>query len=202
MADQSNSLYGKAIVRKQGRFVDEYLIDLDGAKAAVRAGYAPKHAAKTALRMLRYPSVKAAVEKRRNDMAARTGITQDRVLKELAKIAFADARTMFDEQGNLKSIHDMDDETAGALSGIDTESKNAMAVEGPEDDPQIILTVTKKVRRHDKVKALELLGKQLGMFADPQQTSTSNFTFVLRDPTERPDGYQRKPLLIESDNKD
>ncbi len=74
---------------KQEHFVKEYLVDLNGLKAAVRAGYSPKSAAVTAARNLKNPTVRAAVQDAMQRRARRTEVSQDRVLQELARIAFA-----------------------------------------------------------------------------------------------------------------
>ena len=74
----------------QQRFVQEYLIDSTNARAAaIRAGYSPINASNEAYKMLRKPHIVEAIEEGRKDLSKRVGITQERVLQELAKIAFA-----------------------------------------------------------------------------------------------------------------
>jgi phage terminase small subunit len=69
-------------------FAGEYLVDFDGKAAAIRAGYAPKAAKQTAHKLLKDPEVKAFVEKHRAKVAKRYEITADRVLQELASVAY------------------------------------------------------------------------------------------------------------------
>ena len=79
------------LTNKQQRFVDEYLLDLNAAAAAVRAGYGAKNADVVGSQNLAKPNVAAAIRERMADRRQRTEITQDRVLEELAHIAFARA---------------------------------------------------------------------------------------------------------------
>src|SRR5579883_2368011 len=75
---------------RQQRFVEEYLVDLNGYRAAVRAGYEEKWARHIASRLLRRPEIAQVVEKAKEERRERMRITADRVLAELARIAFAD----------------------------------------------------------------------------------------------------------------
>lgn len=81
---------------KQQRFVDEYLIDLNGAQAAIRAGYSPDTAKQMAHENLSKPYLQLAIAEARKAMQERTQITADKVVTELALIAFADARELAD----------------------------------------------------------------------------------------------------------
>lgn len=87
---------------KQQCFVDEYLIDLNATQAAIRAGYSPKTAAVQASRLLANAKVSAAVACAMAERSKRTGITQDRVLMELAKVAFIKLTDIIDEEGRIK----------------------------------------------------------------------------------------------------
>lgn len=77
---------------KQNMFVAEYLIDLNATKAAIRAGYSEKNAFKIGSDLLQKSTIQAALQQRMKDREARTAITADRVLKELAKAAFVDPK--------------------------------------------------------------------------------------------------------------
>ena len=81
---------------KQAAFVAEYLIDLNATRAAIRAGYSERTAGWTGCRLLRNAAVREAVEREQARRAERTGITADRVLAELANIAFADPRDLME----------------------------------------------------------------------------------------------------------
>ena len=77
---------------KQRAFVREYLIDLNATQAAIRAGYSEKAARSVAAENLTKPNIASAIDAAMKLRAERTDITADRVLKELAKIGFADIR--------------------------------------------------------------------------------------------------------------
>lgn len=142
---------------KQRRFVSEYLIDLNATQAAIRAGYSSKTANEQGARLLAKVSIQKMIEERMSDREQRTEITQDRVLRELAKLAFLDIRKAFDSDGVLKSVHELDDDTAAAVAGLDVIEMSS------EDDKTCRL---KKIKLSDKRAALELIGRHLGMFND------------------------------------
>ena len=111
--------------------------------------------------MLRNVKVQEYISKKQQEIEKRTEVTQDMVIKELAKIAFLDIRKLYTENGQLKNIADMDSETAGAISSLETLEE----YEGYGDDREKIGD-TQKVKLLDKTKALELLGRHLGIFND------------------------------------
>ncbi len=179
---------------KRSRFIDEYLIDLNASQAAIRAGYSKATAGQAGARLLKNVQIQEEIEQKRALLEQKTGITQQSVLKELAKIAFSDTRKLYDQDGALKAITELDDDTAASLSGVETDT----VTKG--EDEAAVRVVTRKVRRWDKVKALELIGKQLGMFVE-QVEHSGNMTVVFDDPTQRPEqvnGYHRKPSIKHS----
>lgn len=148
----------------QKRFCDEYLIDLNATRA-YKVAYPRCKKDETAnaasSRMLRNVKVQEYISEKQKEIEKRTEVTQDMVIKELAKIAFLDIRKLYAENGQLKNVTDIDSDTAGAISSLETLEE----YEGYGDDREKIGD-TQKVRLLDKTKALELLGKHLGMFND------------------------------------
>lgn len=140
---------------RQLRFIDEYLVDLNATQAAIRAGYSKRTASEQGYALLRNPQVAPAIEAKRKELAHATGVTRERVIQELAGIAFFDVRKLFNEAGAMKPIHDLDDETARAIASIEIESPT-------ERSP----VWTKKVKAWDKKGALEALLKHLGLDQD------------------------------------
>lgn len=110
---------GEKLTAKQQRFCDEYLIDLNGTQAAIRACYSAKTAVEQASRLLINVKVQEYLSYRHQQRLTRTEITQDTVLQEFAKIAFIDIRKFYHEDGKLKLPHQLDDNCATALAGID-----------------------------------------------------------------------------------
>ena len=104
----------------------------------------------------------------------RTEITQDRVLKELARIAFFDLRKLYREDGSLKSMHELDDESAAVLAAVDVVETKGNAAIGGEDGLRHVPEYVKKVKIPDKVGALGLAMRHLGMLKDKTELSGPN----------------------------
>lgn len=154
---------GASLSAKQARFVEEYLIDLNATQAAIRAGYSARTATEQASRLLSNVKVATAIQTAQAARSARTGITQDRVLAELAKIGFSDLRKVLTANGGLLSPQDWDDETAGAISSLEVVVRH----DGETDeDGKKIPEHVHKIKAWDKLSALEKIGKHLGMFKD------------------------------------
>nr|DAR24568.1 MAG TPA: Terminase small subunit [Caudoviricetes sp.] len=174
-----------ALTDKQKRFCEEYLIDLNATQAAIRAGYSPKTAEQTASRLLRNVKVQEYIAKRQKELSRSTEITQERVIKELALIAFSN---------NADYAHvvekKMQVEAGGALVDLlDKDGKPVMyrtvepvLTEELTEEQKRALAVIKKgrdgleVKSCDKVKALELLGKHLGIFTDKIEANVNDTT--------------------------
>lgn len=147
------------LTAKQARFVEEYLVDLNATQAAIRAGYSAKTAHTIGHENLSKPEIAAAISTAQQARSQRTQITQERVLEELAKIGFSDIRKMF-SGGSLRSVDNLDDETAGAISSIEVISKPGP----PDDEGNREVELVHKVKMWDKIAALEKIGRHLGMF--------------------------------------
>lgn len=142
------------LTEKQQRFVDEYLIDLNATQAAIRAGYSVKTANEQGSQNLAKLSIQQAIAKQMAERSKRTGINQDRVVLELAKIALVKMTDIVDSQGRIKSDASPDD-----LACIES-------VKYKESKSDTGLSVEREVKIASKLKALELLGKHLGMWND------------------------------------
>lgn len=154
----------KDLTAKQKRFCDEYLIDLNATQAAIRAGYSEKNADKIASQLLGKTRVAEEIQKRKAERSERTEITQDMVLRELAAIAFANAtdivqvaeKAFVTDGGNEVMLPDV---IITETSKLTSEQKKAIA--GIKQGRNGI-----EVKMNDKTRALELLGKHLGMFTE------------------------------------
>lgn len=145
---------------KQEHFVAEYLKDFNATQAAIRAGYSPKTAAEQACRLLTNVNVAAAVETGRAKLTQKAGITAERVLEEIGRIAFSDVRSLYDPNGHLKPIHELDDATAATIAGIEVDVERGKTKSGEEET---IVTHTHKIKRWDKNRALDTLAKHFGL---------------------------------------
>lgn len=152
---------------KQTRFVEEYLIDLNATQAAIRAGYSADTAGAIGYENLQKPYIADAIAEARKKLSEGAGVTQERVVKELARLAFLDIRKAFDDEGRLKPIVDLDDDTAAAIAGLEIEVERSRK---PQTDEEIQLaTRTHKIKLSDKKGALDSLARHLGMFVDKVQ---------------------------------
>lgn len=156
---------------KQERFVQEYLIDLNATQAAVRAGYSERTANEQGSRLLANVSVRSAIEAAKAARIERTHITQDRVLQELARIAFFDLRKLYRQDGSLKAMHELDDDAAAVLAGVDVVEMAGGAAMGGEDGIAHVPMYTKKAKIPDKVAALGLAMRHLGMLKEKVEHS-------------------------------
>lgn len=139
---------------KQKRFCDEYLIDLNATQAAIRAGYSVKTAQEQSSRLLSNVMVQEAISKAMAARSKRTGVNQDRVVLELAKIAFVKMTDAVDSNGRIR-----EDATDDDLACIES-------IKYKESDNEFGGSVEREVKIGSKLKALELLGKHLGMWND------------------------------------
>lgn len=158
---KSKSETADEIAKRQERFCQEYIKDLNGTKAAERAGYSEKNATEQASRLLTKANVKAHVQKLLDQRSERTAITADLVLQELLKVAKSDLRKLFDDSGKLLSVDEWPDDVALAVSSVEVEE----LFDGHGKDKTHI-GYTKKLRLWDKIRSLELLGKHLKLFTD------------------------------------
>lgn len=149
---------------KQARFVEEYLVDLNATQAAIRAGYSEATARSIGSENLTKPDVAEAIQAAMAERSKRTNVTADKVVAELARIAFTDIRKAVRWGGQPKVTpdglvypvelvpsEDMDGDTAAAVSEV------ALTAQGV------------KIKMHDKRAALVDLGKHLGMFVDKHE---------------------------------
>jgi phage terminase small subunit len=141
---------------KQERFCLEYLKDLNGKQAAIRAGYAAKAAEVQASRLLSHVKVSARVQQLLQKRNEKLELKTDDVLRELLRIATVDVSKIYGPDGLLLPIHEMPEDVRRAIAGVDVLSHG---------DGETVWT-TKKVRFWDKTKALELLAKVLKLLTD------------------------------------
>jgi phage terminase small subunit len=142
---------------KREKFVDEYLIDLNATQAAIRAGYSARTAEWIGPKLLTKSPVQQAIAKRREELRRSTQITQERILLERARLAFFDVRKLLDNTGRPLPIHDLDDDTAAAIAGIDVVNIG---------NDEVGLGQVIKLKLADKGASLTALERHLGMYKD------------------------------------
>ncbi|MFD2248925.1 phage terminase small subunit [Pseudochelatococcus lubricantis] len=153
-----------ALTPRQGRFVDEYMKSLNATQAAIRAGYSAKTADVQGPQLLRKTSVANELAKRQGRLAAKTEITKDRIVAELAKLAFYDVRKAV-KWGPGEYEKALDDGTVARSSGVllidsdDLDAETAAAISEVGNTRDGV-----KIKFHDKRGALVDLAKMLGMY--------------------------------------
>jgi phage terminase small subunit len=150
---------------KEARFAEEYLIDLNGAEAARRCGYADEYAPQIAYQLMRKPRVLNEIDRLKLERCERTRVTQDRVILELAKIGFGslgDVASWDNQRGVV--FFDSADIVPEALASIsEVESVTSTATLGETQ----VVTVKLKIKRYDKVAALKELREHTKTQAGP-----------------------------------
>lgn len=149
----------KKLDNRETTFVLEYLVSLDPKDAAIKAGYSPSIAASKAYQWVSNgkakPHVFDAIEKARQKMAEKLGITREQCIAQYGRLGFSDPRKLFDAYGQLKPISELDDDTAAAVQGFEVELRY---VDGSDAPPVSVL----KVKWADRKAALDSLMKAQG----------------------------------------
>lgn len=142
--------------KKQQAFVDEFLIDLNATQAAIRAGYKRSEYTDTnANKLLENTRIAEEIEKKMAERSKRTGINQDRVIEELAKLAFVNPADVI----NLQSATVLPDAKPEDLACI-----QSVKVKRTTKGKNVI--EEREIRFYDKKDSLVQLGRHLGMFKD------------------------------------
>ncbi len=157
------------MTKKQKQFVEEYLIDLNATQAAIRAGYKPDSAYAVGSENLRKPEIKAAIDRAMAERSKRTGINQDRILMELARIGFAKITDVVDrETGKIKN--NASDDDLACIQSIKVKPGEF----GTEREAKL----------YDKKSALIELGKHLGMFTGASAPDAGEGVVIINDAPE------------------
>lgn len=163
------------ITVKQRIFIQEYLIDGNGARAAKEAGY--KHPVVMAARLMNpkhFPFVAAEVERLMEERNAKCKVKHEQVIEELARVAFVNPKRLLDADGNVIQLKDLPEEVAAAISEMN------MRVIETEDESGKRVEVKTTVKFHDKLNALRQLTQVLGMISKTKGNLGDNITNILQ----------------------
>lgn len=145
---------------KQQKFCDEYLVDLNATQAAIRAGYSKKTANEIGAQNLAKVSIQEYLTAARQRMQERTEITADMVVKELARIGFHNVKDFVNGGNSVLELKFIDEDKTAAVSAVKNTVKSTYNTATRETTTD---TIT-EIKFHDKVSALEKLGRHLGIF--------------------------------------
>jgi hypothetical protein len=140
----------KALSLQERKFVAEYLVDMNTRAAGERAGGSPLYGSF----QMRKPHVRAALERALRRLEESCTFSSVRVLEEAARIALADPRQVVAAGGQLKSLEDMDEDTARAVSSLKVTVR-----QGKKDEPPEVVT---ELKFWDKNSAINTILKSLG----------------------------------------
>ncbi len=150
---------------KQQKFCDEYLIDMNATRAALRAGYSGTTALSGAL--MRLPKIAAYLQERTATASREAGITHQMLLAELGKIAFGNMANYYRSDGTLKGVHELTADEAAALWCMKiTDSKDGQ---------------TTFIRLNNKLSALEKIAKHLGFYYAEPEAPQKEYVIVEKD---------------------
>ena len=173
-------------------FCENVLSGMGKREAYLAAGFKTKFASVSASQALANPVVKEYMEMRQAEMRERTNVTAEKVIKELARLGFADIREVCEwtEDGvAFIPSNNLTDDEAASIASVKSRRRIRRDKEGGETE-----TVELEVKMHPKLDALEKLNKILGMYqkervndqdADRQLLATVLWRFVMAMHLER-----------------
>jgi len=150
----------KTLTAKQLNFCHEYLIDSNATQAALRAGYSEKTAFQIGYENLTKLEIQEYLQKKRSKIAEKLEISTEKVLLEMARIAFYRVPDLFKDDGSIKDIKDIDENISAAIHGI---KMGHVIIKNPSGEDEV-KTYIKSVKFQPKDRALENLAKHLGLF--------------------------------------
>jgi phage terminase small subunit len=149
---------------KHQRFVDEYLVDHNGAQAAARAGYSPRSAKVTASRLLTDANIQAAIQAKQKEAASHAGVTLQRIVEEFAKLAFTNLNQMMTWDGTRLTLKPSaqltPEEAAAVLEVAESESKSGkhlmrVKLYSKQQALESLLKCLQAINLEERVSALE-----------------------------------------------
>jgi len=154
---------------KKKKFVNEYLVDLNGLRAAIRAGYSEKGAGVIACNLLKDIKVQEAIAKRQLELQKSTDWTPERVLNIYKKLTDYSLEDVYDDEHKLKPVSEMSENARYAVYGIKSIKKTTKKTfaTGAKSESETIMSDLKFTPKKD---ILDKVGEHLGMFASPDDT--------------------------------
>lgn len=165
-------------------FVEAYMSNGNNAgKAALAAGLSPKSASSAGARMLRSVRVSTLLNKRRAELAEKLELNTETVMRSLVQALHFDPRKLYNADGSLKAVLELDDDTAMCLQAVEVSEAAGGAITG---DGQLVPLQTKKIKWLDKNSARDQAARVLGMFKDKVEVgATDDFVKAMLNGRER-----------------
>lgn len=140
-------------------FAERYVLHLNATKAAKEAGCTGKNLQQIGSEILRHERVRPYIEYLRQQQLEKMGVSKDRVLLEICRMAYVDPGDLYDEYGCIKNINEMPEDVRRAISSIET--KELFEQDGRKKK---YVGDAKKVKLGPKEKALDMLCRHLGLY--------------------------------------
>lgn len=138
-------------LERRARFIEVYVANGENATRAYMEAFGcenEKTAGTEGWKLLKQPEIHEGIEARRKAMRARYQLTTERVMQEIARIAYYNPKRLLDENGNLKALKDIDDDTAAAISAIEFEGGNVLRLR-PHSKNEALQKAVKILRLED-----------------------------------------------------
>jgi phage terminase small subunit len=142
------------MTEQKKRFADKYFETLNGSKSAVYAGYSESTSRQIAYNLLQEPEVEEYLTKLREKYELKTGITKEKWLNELAEVGFSNIQDFIEDSNNIKDISKIEKSKAASVSSV-----KKTVIEGEFGTKEVV-----EFKLHDKLNALEKIGRHLGYF--------------------------------------
>ena len=145
-----------AVAHRKQIFVDEYLKNGgNSTQAYISAGYSAKTANSGAPRFLADVCIQALISEGKKRQLEISGLSVDRTLREIARLAYADIRKLYNEDGSLKKVQELDDDTAATVASIEVDEIGS---------GENVIGITRKLKQHSKTTALDQAMKFHGLY--------------------------------------
>ena len=147
---------------RQEAFARHYVSHWNAQQAGAAVGYSPY----TAERLVCEPEVRYRISELTDAMLKNADITAERVMLELARVGFSDIRKIVDASGRLLPLIELDDDIAASIAGIEVESRMESELDLATGEKRMTPVVTTKIKKSDKVAALNILAKHFKLVGD------------------------------------
>lgn len=156
----------RRLTNRERLFINEYFKDYNATAAFIRAGYAVKYANTNSSIVFNRPEVQEEIKRIQAEKNKRIGLSKEKVLNELCKIAFLDPSNIVDfKSGNIKDNANSEDLAAISQLKVEIDRRG---------------NIKREYKFNDKIKALELLGKNLNLYTDKVDVNGS-IPVVIKD---------------------
>lgn len=160
------------MTEREQRFIEQYMICWNGAKAAEKAGYSQKWADREANRLLKRADIQATIEARKQQLVKKAEVTQEQVLQEFIRLGLSNIGDFASWEANGQvTVKPSDELTLGQKAAIQTMKSNTVS---QTKDGETVTTHHLEIKLYPKEGPLTRLGEKYGLFPKDQKGATYN----------------------------